>query len=194
MLGFVPSESRIPSPDMSFARLFGDNRSKWGVRGQYAIWTGSRALDEERYCLLERVDRGVLRMQRESGASMMHRIPAETEFTIENLMGYWLKLDVDSIWFDIPSPAGQYCLLVVGGCTDKPSFASVGWVCPKCASSMASKAFDRPLRDFESFLKAADKCVEAFNSDVELRTCHDCGGEHPKSYGLVRDEAGVAVL
>lgn len=193
-LGYVPAERRIPSPDMSFARLFRDSRSTWGVRGQYAIWTGSRSADEDRYHLLECMERGVLRVERGRGGPLMHRVAAETEFTIENLMGYWLKLDVDSIWFDVPTSAGQYCVLLVGGCTDKPSLANVGWICPKCATSIGSKSFERPLRDFEFFLNAADKWVEAFNADDDLRICRDCGGTHPPSYGLVRDAAGVKAL
>ena len=145
--------------------------------------------------MLERIGRNkIISVERADGGQVMHRIAAETEFAIENLMGYWLKLDVDSIWLDVPSSAGQYCLLIVGGSTDKPDFVNVGWVCPKCGSSVASQRFEKPLRDFEFFLKATDNLVDKFNAEAALRTCHDCGSSHPPSYGLERDEAGVAAL
>jgi anaerobic ribonucleoside-triphosphate reductase len=180
---------------MSFARLFRDSRSKWGVRGQYAIWTGSRSPGEEQYRLLERLDHKIIPVAWPNGGQVMHRIAAETEFTIENLMGYWLKFGVDSIWLDIPSSTGsQYCVLIVGGSSDKPDRANVGWICPKCGSSLASEAFERPLRDLEYFLNAADKFVEKFNAETGLRTCHGCGAIHPPSYALVRDGAGVSAL
>lgn len=194
MLGFDPSRGRIPGPDMSFARLLSENRSKWEVRGQYAIWTGSRSLDERPYRLLERAGRKVICVERGDRRSIMHRVAADAEFTIENVMGYWLNLDVDSIWIDARTSAAQYCLLIVGGSTGKPDVVNVGWVCPKCGSSIASAPFKNPLRDFTAFLSAADNLVGKFNAEPGLRACHDCGSAHPLSYGLARDDAGRSSL
>ncbi|MDT2022573.1 hypothetical protein [Methylocella sp. CPCC 101449] len=193
-LGYVPSERRIPAPDMSFARLFKQHRSKWEVRGQYAIWTGSRSSDEAKYRLLERLDRNVVRVEQANGRQLMHRITAGTEFTIENLAGYWLTFDVDSIWIDVSSAATQHCVLLVGGSTEAEGNASVGWLCPKCGASVSSKRFQHILRDLPSFLNAADKLVEAFNADAAVRTCEECGITHPPSHGMTQDEPLVSTL
>ena len=191
-LGFVPSQKRIPSPDMSFARLLGEHRSKWEIRGQYAIWTGSQPAEARQYRLLERMGRKVARIEKASGGSVMHRIAADAAFTVENLMGYWLSLDVDAIWLDVPMSDKQYCLLVVGGTAGKPTFGNVGWICPGCGSSIAFTHFKRPLRDWELFLSAADDLVGKFNVETDLRTCHECGAVHPQSYGLPQDKAAVS--
>lgn len=188
-LGYVPPQGRIPSPDMSHARIFAEHRSKWEVRGQYAIWTGSRAPGEARYRLLERLGRKVAPIEWPNGGAVMHRIAADREFMVENLAGYWLRLDVDSIWIEAPSSGGQYCMLIIGGSTGKPDAANVGWVCPKCGSSLAFKAFGRPLRDFPTFLTSADKWVDEFNSKPEARTCQECGTVHPESQKLAHDNA-----
>jgi hypothetical protein len=189
-LGYVPPQGRIPTPDMSFARIFAEHRSKWELRGQYAIWTGAREPGEARYRLLERVGRKVARVERPNGGAVMHRVPAGTEFMVENLAGYWLSLDVDSIWIETPSSGGQYCMLIIGGSTGKPDAANVGWVCPKCGSSLAFKAFQKPLRDFTTFLSGADKWVDEFNTKSEMRTCQECKTVHPQSQKLAHDNAG----
>lgn len=188
-LGFIPLEKPIPSPDMSFVRLFNDESIGWQFRGQYAFWTGASADSSKKYKLLERLGNRVARIEHGDGSPVFHKIAAGVPFTIENLMGFWIAFDSDAMWLDVQAPDRQYAVLAAGGTAGKPGGAVVDWTCPKCGSGIARNEIDIPPLAFNKFLIQANAWVEKFNEDPQLRACGNCGGAHPPSYGISQGEA-----
>jgi hypothetical protein len=187
--GYVPSDTRIPSPDMSFVRLLEDGATGWQQRGQYAIWTGARALGEPRFRLLERVKGRVAVIEASTAGLVLHKVAAGVAFNIENLMGYWLSTDTDAMWLDLPNARGQYAILAIGGTADKPARAQVDCPCPKCGAALNPRSISIAPLKFNSLLEEADAWVAEFNADPQRRTCPNCGDVHPTTYGLIRGQA-----
>lgn len=184
--GFVPSSARIPSPDMSFARLLGDGSIGWQQRGQYAIWTGANAPGKPKFRLLERHKNRIAVIASEDSDPVMHKVASGVAFTIENVMGYWLSFDCDAMWIDVPNDPEQYAILAVGGAEGKPAHAEVDCPCAQCGTQLSQRSFViAPLR-FNSFLDSAEAWVADFNSTPQHRTCPNCGSVHPLTYGLAR--------
>jgi hypothetical protein len=191
-LGYVPSERTIPSPDMSFVRLFGDLSIGWQLRGQYAFWNGASATERSKYRLLERIGNRVAPIAYPDGRPVFHQIKAGTPFIVLGLTGYWLTFDTDAMWLDTPGGEGQYAVLAVGGAAGKPGSAIIDWTCPGCGSSISRRTFEIAPLSFGRFLDQADAYVAEFNDDAKLRTC-ECGVAHPPAPGLVREEADTAL-
>lgn len=179
------SASGIPAPFMSFVRPMAATDGRWELRGEYSIWSGARKADEPFYLLHEWRAPGVLPLRRQSARPLMHRIVAGTPFEVAHLFGFWIAVDVDTVWIDAASPGGgQICSLIVGGTVGKPGEASCAWVCPKCATLFGRESFAVPHQRFERFLDFAQDRVRVFNGDPQRRTCPQCGVIHPVSYGF----------
>lgn len=182
--GFVPSSTRIPSPDMSFMRLLEDGSVGWQQRGQYAIWTGASAPGNPTFRLLELHKNKIVVIESEDGDPVMHKIASGVPFTIENVMGYWLSFDSDAMWLDLPNNQGQYAMLAVGGAEGKPAHAEVDCPCPNCGTRLSVESFAIPPLRFNLLLDYAEAWVAEFNSTPQRRTCPNCGCVHPLTYGL----------
>ena len=181
--GFIPQDKPIPHPDMSFVRMFNDNSVGWQFRGQYVFWTGHVTQADKKHKLLERLDNRVARIEDKNGETVFHKIAADTPFTVENLMGYWITFDSDAMWLDVENSDGQYAALMVGGSADKPGSATVDWPCPRCGLPIAQKTLKIIPEAFNSFLSEANEWVQTFNDDSAMRICKACDTEHPLSYG-----------
>lgn len=187
-LGFIPPTKTIPSPDMSFMRLFKDNSIGWQQRGQYAIWMGASAAGSPPYRLLERVGNRVARIEHADGGPVFHKIAAGVPFLVENMAGFWLTFDSDAMWVDTRGPDGRYAVLAVGGSAGKPGQGVVDWTCPKCGSSMNAHTVEIGSNGFKSFLNRANEITAEFNADEGKRTCGHCHAVHPTSFGYTKAE------
>jgi len=174
----------LPAPVLSFVRSMAETAGKWELHGDYSIWSGGRSAGTSPYLLHELCDKGVVPIRRPTTRPVMHRIPAGTAFEVMPLFGFWISVDVDTVWLDAANPEGQYCALMVGGTKGKPAEASCAWVCPKCAALFARDSFAIPRQRFERFLEFAQTRVREFNVDAKLRTCPKCSAVHPPSYGF----------
>ncbi|MDX3893433.1 hypothetical protein [Pusillimonas sp.] len=188
--GFIQTDKPIPSPELSFVRMFNDSEAGWQQRGQYSIWAGESKEGGQRFRLLERFGNRVGAIEHADGRSVLHKVSAGTSFTIEGLLGFWLKFDCDAMWLDTPCPSGRYSLLAVGGTAGKPGQAVVDWVCPKCGESLHPQtiAIGSGPRAFKRFLSEAEGVAAAFNSDADLRACGNCGSVHPETTTDARNE------
>jgi hypothetical protein len=188
-LGFLPTDRKIPSPELSFLRLFKDDSVGWQYRGQYAVWTGSSLAERRPYRLLERFGNRVAAIAYANGNVIMHRIAAGVPFLIEGDMRYWLTFDCDALWLDTPCAEGRYALLAVGGAAGRPGRAILDWACPRCGTAMHPSVLSIRPTAFAAFLDEASKAATAFDTDVQARTCDHCAAVHPALDALVRDAA-----
>jgi hypothetical protein len=179
-----PDPPAIPSVELSFVRSMLDTDGKWVLHGEYSIWSGGQKPGEPAYLLLERHETGVLPIPHAETHPIMHRIAAGTPFAVMHLFGFWVAIDVDTVWLDALGEAGHHYALMVGGAQGKPGQAACLFVCPKCAASFARAEFAVPRQRFERFLDFAEARVRAFNADMTLRACPSCGTVHPPSYGF----------
>jgi len=179
-----PAETAVPPVELSFIRSMRDTDGKWVLHGEYSIWSGGQRPDGPPYLLHEWREDGVLPIPRAETHPVMHRIAAGTPFEVAHLFGFWIAVDVDTVWIDALSDGGHHYALIVGGTLGKPGQAACLWVCPKCAAPIARAEFAVPRQRFERFLDFAQERVRAFNADPRLRTCERCGTVHPPSYGF----------
>jgi rubredoxin len=184
--------SMIPAPELSFFLSMSETSSRWERHGDYSIWCGGSAPGSAVYVLNEWRDDRFLAVPRRGAHPVMHRIAAGTPFEVERLFGFWMSLDVDSVWIDTSVSGGQRCALVVGGSKGKPSDAACLWVCPKCGAPFARDSFAIARQRLERFLEFAQERVRAFNADAQVRTCPSCAAVHPPSYGFYMDADGEA--
>lgn len=170
----------------------GDTPSRWERHGDYSIWCGGSASGSAVYVLNEWRDNRVLAVPRRDAHPVMHRIAAGTPFEVERLFGFWMSLDVDSVWIDTSVSGRQRCALVVGGTKGKPADAACLWICPKCGTPLARSSFAIERQRFERFLGFAQDRVRMFNADERVRRCPSCAAVHPPSYGFYMEEDGEA--
>lgn len=91
--------------------------------------------------------------------------------------------DTDALLLCAKRDETDYYMLVVGGPSDGLRQASCLFVCPKCAARFGEANFE--LRgNYEEFIAFASRRVRAFNAEVALRTCPECGHVHPPTYGF----------
>jgi hypothetical protein len=174
----------VPAPELSFVRSMADTGGQWLLHGEYSIWSGTQEPGAAPYRLHQWHEGGVLPIPPAASRPIMHRIPAGTPFQVAHLFGFWIVVDVDTVWIDAPGADGHHHALIVGGTLGKPGEALCLWVCPKCAAQFSSTPFSVPRQRFERYLEFADGRVRAFNADARLRTCPQCGAVHPPSYGF----------
>lgn len=183
--GFVPREGAMPSPDMSFVRMFADTATGWQLRGQYAIWMGASTNGKPAHLLLERIGDRVAPIAYADGSPVFHEIKAGIPFYVEGMSGYWLTFDSDAMWLDTPAPEGRYCMLTVGGAAGKPNKVIVDWTCPHCGKSISPRTFSTG-QTFTRFLTEAEVYATQARHDPGLRTCPECRTIHPPVSGLVQ--------
>jgi hypothetical protein len=185
------ADLHIPAPELSFVRSMAETGGQWVLRGDYSIWTGGQKGDAP-YRLHQWQEGGVLPIPAAAERPVMHRIDAGTPFEVAHLFGFWIAVDVDTVWIDAPANDGHHYSLIVGGTVGKPGAASCLWVCPRCAAQLARAEFAVPRQHFERFLEFAETRVAAFNAGAALRTCKACGTVHPPSYGFDESRDGDA--
>lgn len=176
--------SDIPSPTLSFIRSMGDTGGKWALRGEYSIWAGKPKSVKAPFLLHEWRNKKVLPIRRATARPVMHRIIGGTPFQVAHLFGFWITVDVDTVWIDAGDDTHQYCALIVGGTKGKPGKAGCAWVCPKCGDVFNDASFTIPHQHFERFLDFAQERVHAFNVEPKFRKCPACGSLHPVTYGF----------
>lgn len=186
-LGFLPTERKIPSPELSFLRLFKDDSVGWQYRGQYAVWTGSSIDRGTPYVLLERFGNRVGAIAYADGSVVLHRIAAGVPFLIQGHMRYWLTFDSDALWLDTPCAEGRYALLAVGGAAGRPGQATLDWTCPRCGGAMHPRALTIRPNAFAAFLEEAEAAAAVFDTDDQARTCEHCAAVHPPLDALIHD-------
>ncbi len=176
--GIFPVSEQMPSPNLSYLRLFAETAKGWTHQGQYIIWC-SQVTAAEPYRLLERFDNKVLEISDSLGGPVFHRIPRNTPFFIDHLMRFWVGLDSDALWLDTGLGDKRYVLLTVGGARQKPSAASIDWPCVSCGAVLfeAQKTIFR--QGFDRLLQECDALIAEFNQQKKIRTCTSCGAEHP---------------
>jgi hypothetical protein len=174
----------IPAPELSFVRSMADTDGKWVLHGDYSIWSSAQKPDGPPYRLHEWREDGVVPIPPATSHPILHRIAAGTPFEVAHLFGYWIAVDVDTVWIDAAGDGGQHYALIVGGTQGKPGEASCLWVCPKCATLFARESFAIPRQRLERFLDFAQTRLRAFNADPQRRTCPRCAAVHPASYGF----------
>jgi predicted RNA-binding Zn-ribbon protein involved in translation (DUF1610 family) len=182
------TETAVAGPELSYTRRMEDAPSGWRRRGDYAIWGGSRKLDESPYVLHEWCDRGVIPIPHRTGRPILHRIAQGTPYHVSGLFGFWIEHDVDATWLEAPAQGGSHYALLVGGSSGKPANTASLFVCPKCAAAFGREVVSIARQGFSAFLKTALRRVREFNADPALRTCPKCGAVHPPTYGFYAEK------
>ncbi len=116
----------------------------------------------------------------------MHVIYAGTPHHSIHTFGYWHINDVDEVYFRMPSkePGGevQQAILMRNPVPGERDMFS--WYCQNCVTLLYCSVFhsgDLQL-GFQGLWRAEHEAIVAFNKDVKLRTCRNCGTEHPLAY------------
>lgn len=118
----------------------------------------------------------------------MHIAFAGTPHRPPHGFGYWHINDVDEIYLWVPGPDDLTTFVVLErdrGPTDCDQFA---WYCHNCLNLLHSIVYESgnyPELGFPGWVEAEGKAVQKFNADVMLRTCTECGAEHPLAYRLI---------
>jgi hypothetical protein len=99
--------STIPAPELSFVRAMTDTDGKWVLRGDYSIWSGAPTPGLPAFRLHEWREDGVLPIPVAETHPVMHRVSAGTPFEVAHLFGFWIAVDVDTVWMMPPEPAGS---------------------------------------------------------------------------------------
>jgi hypothetical protein len=177
----------IPAPLLSYTRSMVEPTGEWKQVGDYAIWSGNRIGSLPPFRLHEERDHKVLPIPASTARAIMHPIKGSTWFHVEQLFGFWMKANVDTVWIDAPgTDDAHYYTLVLGGADGRPGIVSGGWLCPACGTVFNTIDVDVTRRRFQLFLDTMDRKLVAFNADATARTCPSCGSKHPESYGFNR--------
>jgi hypothetical protein len=179
-------ESRLssPVPLMHYTRSMSDASRKWEIIGDYAIWTGNRALEESPHVLMEFRDGRVLTVPSEQVDPVLHRIPADTPYRASGVFGFWHASDADTVWVQATHEGRRYYSLMLGGSRGRPGRNRCEWYCPHCGRLLQQQVFHTSSAGFTAFPRTALEWVRQFNADAGVRSCAECGHVHPVGYGL----------
>jgi hypothetical protein len=170
-------------PTLSFDVDVAGGDERWVRKGNHAIWSGRREVNESPYVLHEWTDRGVRPFPRRDNHAHLRRVPAGTPYHVAHLFGFWVVNDVDALLLTAKRGETDHYMLVVGGVSDGLREASCLFVCPKCAARFGEARFEMRGR-YPDFIAFAQKRVRAFNAEASQRTCPKCGHVHPPTYGF----------
>jgi hypothetical protein len=179
-----PSGFAAPAPLMHYTRRMGDDRVRWERIGDYAIWTGSRAVEESPHILMEKREAGVLTLPVDAAGPVLHRIPAGIPYRASGLFGFWHSSDADTVWVQTAYESRRFYSMMLGGARGRPSIDLCEWYCPRCAHPLQQRSFHTASASFSAFLGAALEWVREFNSEPATRECAECCFQHPPGYGF----------
>jgi hypothetical protein len=179
------SQGRVPQPLMHYTQSMVEPTGDWKIVGDYAVWSGNRLDGTKPYVLHELVDSGVLPVPTSTARAILHPIKGGVWFHIQDLFGFWMRTDVDTVWIDAPGNDGHYYTLIIGGAEGRPGRVAFGWVCPKCATPYNRHDVDVSGRRFQSFFDSVTRELAHFNSNDNARECPSCRTRHPQSYGFM---------
>ncbi len=173
----------VLKPDLSYLFEFNtapENRGKWSRSHDYFVWTELRALTDPPLTVWKQIPEGVVRIP--DSETVMQIVDGGTPHHIEHLFGYWRICDADIITVRSVQAEGVYYALILGGCSGTYFSDSIQWICPKCGHLLAKFDIESGRARWNAFWDEEAKCVAAFNEDPALRTCDECGAEHPLAY------------
>ena len=100
------------------------------------------------------------------------------------LFGYWHINDVDEVYITIggASPEDEATRLILMRQPRSGERDMFAWYCERCVTLLYCFVFDTGNEGFQGIWRAEDEAVRTFNSDPKLRTCPNCGAEHPLGY------------
>jgi hypothetical protein len=100
------------------------------------------------------------------------------------LFGYWHINDVDEVYITIggASPEDEATRLIFMRQPRSGERDMFAWYCEQCVTLLYCSVYPTGDLGFQGFWRAEDEAVRTFNSDPKLRTCPNCGAEHPLGY------------
>lgn len=115
--------------------------------------------------------------------------PAGTPHHVPRGYGYWHVNPADEIyvWSAAATPNDFMNFVIVERERRPGEQDKIAWYCPNCTSLVHEQtvtAGENPKLSWASFVAAEKDAVREFNHDPRLRTCGECGAEHPPAYRL----------
>jgi hypothetical protein len=175
----------MPEPMLHYTRSMVDPASEWRLLGDYAIWSGNRKHPATPYVLHELIEKKVLPVPISSARAIIHAIKGGIWFHVQDLFGFWMRADVDTVWIDAPGEDVHYYSLILGGSGGRPGNLSLGWVCPSCGTLYNQHDVDVSRGRFKVFFDETAEQVALFNNSNAKRGCPSCHAAHPVSYGFL---------
>jgi hypothetical protein len=185
MVADASTAPRMPEPTLNYTRSMVDPPGEWRLLGDYAVWTGNRKSPATPHLLHELIEKKILPIPISSARAIIHAIKGGTWFHVQDLFGFWMRADVDTVWIDAPGEDGHYYSLILGGSGGKPGGLSSAWVCPSCGTLYNQHDVDVSRGRLKEFFDDTAKQVALFNSSNTKRACPSCSAEHPVTYGFL---------
>ncbi len=179
------SAEAIPSTECFSLRVGGAGDEKLGelqAFGRYWVWGQASMPDTAPLRLYEWTEQGIADLTTEHYS--LHRVKAGTPHHIDGLFGFWLISDADEQWVQVPRSDYHSYLLIAGGATDSNRVHHITWYCQDCGTQLGELRHLTHDGTPDSFLRAQDEAIQAFNADPAARTCPRCGVLHPAAYGF----------
>lgn len=136
-------------------------------------------------CLLG--PRGIVKMNIENGFDVIY---GGTPHHGPHVIGYWHINDVDeiSVFIKGDTPESMSTIIAVNRCPRPGERDMFAWYCWNCLNLLYCHVYNsgESGEDFQGFLKEEDLAVGTFNADQKLRTCKECGTEHPLGYRSIQ--------
>ncbi len=117
--------------------------------------------------------------------------PLNTHFTfsgtphrVPHSFGYWHINDKDEFYVKLPATEeGElgYSFTIMG-MPSGDECDRFAWYCEECLTLMHEEVYETGRMGFEGFWKAEYEAVKSYNSDIQHRTCPECGRVNPLGY------------
>ena len=110
------------------------------------------------------------------------------------LFGYWHINDVDEVYITVggKSPEDEATRIIFMRQPRPGERDMFAWYCEQCVTLLYCYTYDTGNQGFQGFWRAEDDAVTIFNRDIRLRTCPNCGAEHPLGYRYMANKNNAA--
>ncbi len=109
---------------------------------------------------------------------------AGTPHRVLHNFGYWHINDKDELYVPIPAAiageTGHY--IVVMGSPAAEESESFAWFCEECSTILYDHVINTGQTGLAGFWPGERAAVDAYNGDIQRRTCPECGHVNPLGY------------
>ena len=97
--------------------------------------------------------------------------------------GWWHLNGTEEFYFTIPLQSGDICLLIFEA-SPPDRVDTFAWYCQQCLEPLHACTSKVGQVGLDGYWVDEAAAVEEFNGDDRLRTCKECGAEHPLAYSV----------
>ncbi len=111
-------------------------------------------------------------------------VPPLVPHHTEHVYGFWHINDQQEMSINMKLEGGRRLIVLIEGFPEAGRKDRFAWYCLKCLNPLFMTEVETHKVGLPGYYAKQDDAFDLFNNDTSLRTCRECGTEHPTAYSI----------